>query len=247
VQTEDFSDIFRAESGGLPMHRAFVSRVLGLALVGIAVFALASVRPLGAQEDDPVKAALEAAAHTAATARAGELLRDPATPFVGSASADVVLVKFVDYQCPYCKAVEPKLDAMLAADKGLKIVMKEFPILGPDSIVAAKAALAAGKQGKYAPYHHALMAYRGKLSNDVIFATAKDVGLDVERLKRDMAAPDVADQIIANFNLARAMKISLTPAYVLGSAKGMKVLSGVSAKTMTGKIDFPAEVAAMRK
>jgi len=196
----------------------------------------------GAQEADPVKAALEAAADVAAAARSSELLRNPLTPVIGNPQGDVVLVKFVDYQCPYCKAVEPKLDKLLADDKGVKLVIKEFPILGPESIVAAKVALAAGRQGKYAAYHHALMNFRGKLTTDVIFSTAATVGLDVERLRQDMNAPEIADQLIANFNLARALKISLTPAYIVNT----HVLSGVSAKTMTSQIDFPAEIAKAR-
>jgi protein-disulfide isomerase len=195
-----------------------------------------------AQESDPVKAALEAAADVAAAAKAGELLRNPQSPVLGNPQGDVVLVKFVDYQCPYCKVIEPKLDKLLADDKGVKLVVKEFPILGPDSVVAAKVALAAGRQNKYAAYHHALMNHKGKLTTDVIFATAKDVGLDVERLRQDMNAPEIADQLLANFNLARSLKVSLTPAYIINT----HVLSGVSVKTMTGQIDFPKEIAAAR-
>lgn len=195
-----------------------------------------------AQEADPVKAALETAANAAAVSKQADLHRNPQTPFFGNPQGDVVLVKFVDYQCTYCKAVEPKLDKLLTDDKGVKLIVKEFPILGPESVVAAKVALAAGRQGKYAAYHHALMGYKGKLTEDVIFATAKEVGLDVAQLRKDMVAPEIADQLLANFNLARSLKISLTPGYIINT----RVLSGVSAKTMTGQIDWPAEVATAR-
>ncbi len=198
--------------------------------------------PVAAQEADPVKAALETAANAAAVSKQADLHRNPETPFFGNAQGDVVLVKFVDYQCTYCKAVEPKLDKLLSDDKGVKLIVKEFPILGPESVVAAKVALAAGRQGKYAAYHHALMGYKGKLTEDVIFSTAKDVGLDVAQLRKDMIAPEIADQLLANFNLARALKISLTPGYIINT----HVLSGVSVKTMTGQIDWPAEVALAR-
>ena len=211
------------------------------------VLLIAAVLALGgnaaAQSGDPAKAILEAAADKAAAAKVGELLRDPTSPVLGNASGDVVLVKFVDYQCPYCKAVEPKLDKLLADDKGVKLVVKEFPILGPASVVAAKAALASVGQGKYQAYHQAMMAFRGQLTNDIVFGIAKDVGLDVERLRKDMIAPEIADQLLANFNLSRALKISLTPGYFVNT----HVLAGVSVDTSSGKIDFVAEVAAARK
>jgi protein-disulfide isomerase len=124
----------------------------------------------------------------------------------------------------------------------VRVVVKEFPILGPMSVVAAKAALASKGQGKYHEFHKALMAYRGQLSEDVIFATAAKVGLDVAKLKTDMISPQVADQLIDNFNLARSLKISLTPAYIVNA----NVLSGVSVKTSTAKIDFGQEVSAAR-
>ena len=203
---------------------------------------LSSLPASRAQEDDPILAALQGSAEAAAAARAGELLRDPNTPVLGNAGGDVVLVKFVDYNCPYCKAIEPKLGKLLADDNGIKLVIKEFPILGPASVVAARAALAAARQGKYAAFHHALMAYRGRLTNEVTFATAKEVGLDLEKLRKDMSSPEVGDQIIANYNLARALKISVTPGYIVNAY----VLSGVSGKTSTAKIDFPAEIAAAR-
>ncbi len=212
--------------------RQSVILAAALAFGGIAV----------AQTGDPAKAILEAAADKAAAARVADLLRDPHTPVLGNPGGDVVLVKFVDYQCPYCKAVEPKLDKLLADDRGMKLVVKEFPILGPASIVAAKAALAAVRQGKYQAYHQAMMAHRGQLNNDIIFGIAKDVGLDVERLRKDMVAPEIADQLLANFNLARALKISLTPGYFVNT----HVLAGVSVDTSSGKIDFAAEVAAAR-
>ena len=193
-------------------------------------------------EDDAVKAALEAASEVAAVSYKATLLADPSTPVLGNPKGDVVIVKFFDYQCPYCKAVEPKLEKLMMDDKGVKIVVKEFPILGPESVIASKAALASVRQGKYAAFHHALMTYRGQLTDEVIFTAAKSVGLDVDKLRKDMISPEVADQLLANFNLARALKVSVTPGYFIGTHE----LSGVSAKTSSGAIDFPAVVAAAR-
>ena len=208
--------------------------VVAAALIGIGLPAVA--------EDDAVKAALEAASETAAVSYKTTLLADPNTPVLGNPNGDVVIVKFFDYQCPYCKAVEPKLEKLIEDDKGVKIVVKEFPILGPASVVASKAALASVRQGKYAAFHHALMTYRGQLTDEVIFTAAKSVGLDIDKLRKDMISPEVADQLLANFNLARALKVSVTPGYFIGTHE----LSGVSAKTSSGAIDFPAEVAAAR-
>jgi protein-disulfide isomerase len=189
-----------------------------------------------------VQAEMEKAANVAAKNRAADLLRDAKTPVMGNADGDVTVVAFTDYQCPYCKAAEPRLLQLLKDDGKVRFVIKDFPILGPASVTASKAALAAAKQGKHHEFHVALMAYKGQLQDEVIFATAKSVGLDVKRLKKDMQAPEIADQVLANMNLARALKVSVVPGYFVDT----RVLSGVSSRTQTSKIDFTAEIAAAR-
>lgn len=166
------------------------------------------------------------------------LLNDPHTPVIGDAKSDVAIVEFFDYACPYCKAVEPRLEAFLKSDKRVKLVVKEFPILTPESLVAAKASLAAMKQGKYRQFHQALMMFKGRLREPVIFDTAKDVGVDVDRLRQDMQSPEIADEIIANFNLARAIRAFDTPTFIVDN----HVLTEPSAE-----IDFPKIVAAARQ
>jgi protein-disulfide isomerase len=166
------------------------------------------------------------------------LLNDPHTPVIGDPNSDVVIVEFFDYACPYCKAVEPRLEALLRTDKRLKLVIKEFPILTPESLIAAKASLAALKQGKYRQFHQALMMFKGRLQDSAIFDTAKDAGLDVERLRNDMQSPEIADEIIANFNLARALRVFQTPVFIVGN----HLLTEPSAE-----IDFPKLVAAVRQ
>jgi protein-disulfide isomerase len=143
------------------------------------------------------------------------LLNDSMTPVIGSPQADVAIIEFFDYACPYCKAVEPRLEALLKSDKRVKLVVKEFPILTPESLPATKASLASVKQGKYEQYHQAMMMFKGRLQEATIFDIAKDAGLDVERLKRDMQAPEIADEIIANFNLARSIRVFQTPAFIV--------------------------------
>lgn len=166
------------------------------------------------------------------------LLNDPMTPVIGSAQADVAIVEFTDYACPFCKAAEPRLEKLLKDNKRVKLVVKEFPILTPESLVATKAALASMKQGKYEPYHQALMTFKGQLQESTVFDIAKDVGLDVARLKKDMQAPEIADEIIATFNLARGIRVFQTPAFIVGN----HLLTGPSAE-----IDFPKAVAAARQ
>lgn len=189
-----------------------------------------------------VQSEMEKAANLAAKNRAKDLLQDANAQVMGNAKGDVTVVAFTDYQCPYCKAAEPRILQLLKDDGKVRFVVKDFPILGPASVVAAKAALAAAKQGKHNEFHVALMAFKGQLQDDIIFATAKSVGLDVDRLKKDMLAPEIADQLLANMNLARALKVSVVPGYFVDA----RVLSGVSSRTQTSKIDFAAEVASTR-
>ena len=165
------------------------------------------------------------------------LLNDPLTPVIGSPKADVAVIEFFDYTCPFCKAIEPRLEKLLKEDERVKLVVKEFPILSPESMVATKAALASVKQGKYEQFHQAMMMFKGRLQNSTIFAIAKDVGLNVDRLRADMQAPEITDEIIANFNLARGLRIFETPGFIVGT----HMLTEPSAQ-----IDFPKAVATAR-
>ena len=170
-------------------------------------------------------------------ARWSALANDPAAPSIGKADADVTIVEFFDYTCPYCKAVEPRLEALLKADPKVRLVLKEYPILTPQSLVATRAALAATRQGKYTAYHDAMMRFEGRLTEADIFDMAKASGLDVSQLKRDMDAPWVSDQIITVFNLARGIRGFQTPIFIVNG----KLLSSQSAS-----LDFRKEVAAAR-
>jgi protein-disulfide isomerase len=152
------------------------------------------------------------------------LANNPGSPSIGAPQADITIVEFFDYACPYCKAAEPRLMALVKRDKGVRLVLKEFPILTKPSMVASRMALAARKQGKYEPFHLAMMRHQGQL-----------LVSDIEELAK---ASDVTDEIIANFNLARAIRAYQTPAYIVGT----HVLDSDSAS-----IDFAKEVAAARK
>ena len=166
--------------------------------------------------EDKIKGESRDKAAQALTTRRREIFDDPETPVGGNPKGDVSLVEFFDYRCPYCKQVEPALEALLGEDSQLRFVYKEFPVLGADSVTASKAALAAKKQGKYDAFHRAMMTLKGQINEAAVFKTAESVGLDVERLKRDIASPEVARALKVNTDLAEALDIRGTPAFVIG-------------------------------
>lgn len=167
---------------------------------------------------------------------------DPMTQVIGNAKGDVALVEFMDYQCSFCKAAEPRLQELVKKDANVKWVIKEFPILSQVSLVASRAALASVKQGKYLAYHQAMMLHKGQLTDDLVYEIAGRVSIDVARLKTDMKDPAIAEHLLQNLLLARALKISVVPGFLVDN----KVLSGVTNRTVTANIDFPAELAAAR-
>jgi protein-disulfide isomerase len=173
-------------------------------------------------KDDEVKASKAVDKHKA------EVFNDPAAPVGGNPRGDVTVVEFFDYRCPYCKQVEPSLKKMLQQDPQLRLVYKEFPILGPASVTAARAALAAKAQGKYDQFHAAMMEAHGPITNDTVYRVAGSVGLDIDKLKRDMAAPEVSQALKSNLKLADALDIRGTPAFVIGD------------KVVPGAIDLDA-------
>jgi protein-disulfide isomerase len=149
-------------------------------------------------------------------ARADEVFRDVASPVGGNPQGDVTLVEFFDYNCPYCRQVAPAVSEAAAADGQLRIVYKEFPILGPNSVFAAKAALAAHRQERYVAFHQALMQVRGTVNEDAVLAAAAKVGLDIERLRTDMQDAELQAAIDRNLALAAALRINGTPGFVIG-------------------------------
>lgn len=167
---------------------------------------------LEVQQQEAVSKAQDSALKSIGTAA----LLDPKVAYVaGPANAKVTVAEFFDYRCPHCKA---SLAAMqhLAAGKNIRIAFVERPILTPDSLVAAEAAVAARRQGdKYVPFHFALMATAGELPKDRILDIAKSVGLDTARLEKDMADPAVLDSIKASNGLADRLHFDGTPTFVV--------------------------------
>jgi len=166
--------------------------------------------------EEKVKTEAGEKAQQALIARRSEIFDEPGTPVGGNPKGDVTLVEFFDYRCPYCKQVQPRLKELLAGDHQLRIAYKEFPILGSVSVAAARAALAAHRQSKYEAFHDAMMAASGQITEDTVYQVAGAVGLDVDRLKRDMSSPQIDAALKANHALAEALDITGTPGFVIG-------------------------------
>ena len=168
-----------------------------------------------------------------------QLNDSPGSPIIGNPDGDVTLVEFFDYQCGYCKRMLDRVLQVAEDDENVRIVFKEFPILGPQSTTAARAALAAREQDLYLEMHNALMSFQGPLSDDVIFGLAREVGLDVEQLQADMNGDAVTAEISANLELARTLDIRGTPAFVIGDnvlpgAVGLGVLQDMIEEVRSG-------------
>ena len=168
--------------------------------------------------DERQQAGNQAEQQKVITERHAELFDDPASPVLGNPKGSVTIVEFFDFRCPYCKGMAKDLRDLVQTDGNIRLIYKDFPILGPASHFASKAALAAQKQGKYADLHDALMSFKGQINNDVVLDLAKRAGLDVAQLQKDMDSPDIEAQIRKNYDLAGALKITGTPGFIIGDS-----------------------------
>ena len=146
------------------------------------------------------------------------IFNDPTSPVGGNPDGDVTIVEFFDYFCGYCKRVIPVLVQAMDDDPGIRLVYKEFPILGPESVVAARIALAAHRQApeKYQGFHVAMMTSRPRLNEANALSLAGKFGFDIERLKADMKSPDIERILADNNALAEKLGIQGTPGFVIG-------------------------------
>jgi protein-disulfide isomerase len=144
-----------------------------------------------------------------------ELYNDPTSQIGGNPQGDVTIVEFFDYRCPYCKQVQPLIEGLLKSDKKLRVVYKEFPILGPASTYASKMALASLAQGKYDSFHRVMMDTKGNIDEKVVDKVAASVGIDIAKAKEAMAAPEIEATIKKDFTLADAINVNGTPAFVI--------------------------------
>ncbi|HEY4134873.1 MAG TPA: DsbA family protein [Alphaproteobacteria bacterium] len=152
---------------------------------------------------------------TVAAAR-DQLEKDVNSPVGGNPNGDVTLVEFYDYRCPYCRQAQSVVRDLIKSDANLRFVYKEFPILGPDSVVAARAAVGARNSVYYEAFHDALITAPNPLDLDHVLKIAAGVGLNVDALQLEMRKPEVDQILAANHALAEQIGINGTPAFIVG-------------------------------
>jgi protein-disulfide isomerase len=155
------------------------------------------------------------------------VLRDPDIPVAGNADGDITIVEYFDYNCPYCRKIEPELQQVVLDDGKVRMVWKDWPILGPTSIVAARMALASRYQDKYLKAHEALIGVSSKLTEPRIRELLAGAGVDVDRATRDLATNAKAiDAILArNNDQAEAFGFKGTPSFIVGKFRVPGILT----------------------
>lgn len=183
-----------------------------LGLLGAGPALLAAARPGWAAADEPSEAAV---------------LRDPDVPVAGNVDGDISIVEWFDYQCPYCRKLEPELRQVVQDDGKVRLVLKDWPILGPVSVVAARLALACKFQDKYHQAHDALIGINSKLTEARIDEILSGAGIDIDRAKRDRDAnAKTIDAILARNNeQAEGLGFQGTPSFIVGKFRVPGVLT----------------------
>jgi protein-disulfide isomerase len=155
------------------------------------------------------------------------VLRDPDIPVAGNVDGDITIVEYFDYQCPYCRKIEPELRQVVQDDGKVRLVLKDWPILGEVSVIAARMALASKFQGKFLQAHEALIAVNSKLTEPRIRELLAGAGIDLDRLNRDRVTNAKAiDAILArNNDQATAFGFKGTPSFIIGKFRVPGVLT----------------------
>jgi protein-disulfide isomerase len=177
--------------------------------------------------------------HRAAIKEHAELIFDsPRQVTLGNPKGDVTFVELFDYNCGYCKRALTDMLDLMKADPKVKVVLKEFPVLGEGSTQAAQVAVAVRMQDKtgkkYLEFHQKLLTGRGAADKARAMAVAKEVGLDMARLEKDMASDEVKNTLAESFKIAEAMGLNGTPSYVIGNEA---VIGAVGLATLKEKVN----------
>ncbi len=191
--------------------------------------------------------AAEAEKHKVAVKEQAEkLFSSPNQVTLGNPNGNVTFVEFFDYNCGYCKRAMDDMLTLMKDDPKLKVVLKEFPVLGPGSLEAARVAVAVRMQDKsgkkYLEFHTKLLGGRGAADEAHALAVAKDIGINMTQLQKDMKGPEVKATLDEDFKLAEALGLNGTPSYVIGSevVVGAIGLPGLQAKVNTARCGKPA-------
>jgi protein-disulfide isomerase len=198
----------------LPVRRRTRREALGLLGAGTLMLGVAPGPALGQSDDETVL--------TEAL-----VLRDPDIPAAGNIDGDITIVEYFDYQCPYCRKLEPELRQVVQDDGKVRLVLKDWPILGPVSVIAARMALASKFQDKYIQAHEALIGVNSKLTEPRMRELLAGAGIDVDRLDRDLVTNTKAiDAIIArNSDQATAFGFKGTPSFIVGKFRVPGILT----------------------
>jgi len=198
-------------------------------------------------ELDKRQTAAQAEKHKAAIKQYSEaLFSSPRQVVLGNPNGNVAFVEFFDYNCGYCKRAMDDMLTLLKDDSKLKVVLKEFPVLGPGSVEAAQVAIAVHMQDKtgkkYLEFHQKLLGGRGEANKARALAVAKDIGLDMARLDKDLASPEVKAALQESFKLAEALGLNGTPSYVIGDnvVVGAVGLEALKEKVNTSRCGKPS-------
>ncbi len=197
-------------------NKGFVpTRRAALTLIGAGAFVAGGISAvLAAPSDDEVLTE-------------AKVLRDPDTPVAGNPDGNITIVEWSDYNCPYCRKLEPELRQVVQDDGKVRLVMKDWPILGPVSVTAARSALAAKYQNKYHQAHDAMMGVSSRLTESRINELLEAAGVDMDRLKRDLAGrgSDIDALLKRNNEQAEAFGFRGTPSFIVGKYRVPGVLS----------------------
>jgi protein-disulfide isomerase len=193
----------------LRLNRRRLLGSLGVSALGLSALSV----PALAESDDVLTEAL--------------VLRDPDIPVAGNAGGNISIVEYFDYQCPYCRKVEPELRQVVHEDGKVRLVWKDWPILGPMSVTAARMAQASKYQDKFVEAHDALIAINAKLTEPKIREALAGGGVDIDRLDRDLATNEsaISTTLARNNDQATAFEFRGTPAFIVGKFRVPGVLT----------------------
>lgn len=180
-------------------------QTIALGAMFLAVPTMAATQALSKERSNPMPEELRKA-----------LERDANAPVLGNPRGDITLTEFFDYNCPFCKKLVPTVQKLIAADKGLRVVFREWPVFGEGSEFAARVSLASMAQGKYWQTHTALMGMKDRAAEPSVMRVVRKLGLDEARLKKDMASDKVSSHIAKSFELADHMSLAGTPTLIAG-------------------------------
>ncbi len=203
-----------ADDDNAPITRAQLPALIKKALLNDPLILTEVIEKMQSSQD----AEIAAKSKDAIIKRKNDLYSDPTSPSVGAADADITIVEFFDYHCGYCKQALASISKLLENDKKVRVVFKEYPILSEDSKFASRAALAVNRiaKDKYFDFHKAMFAVNGNIDEKLVLDRAKSLGIDTEKLKKELSNPALEASLSKNRELGAEIGAQGTPAFVIG-------------------------------